>query len=458
MQNTQYVIRAVSHGKPIDMANLFAPYSHQAWSLLLDSAGQREQDSRYDILLHTPAITIETRGSQTRVVDHVNNTATDHTDDPIELARGIHQHFIHSVNHIDSVAEHDLPFIAGIAGMFGYDLGRRFEHVPYPFSERLDCPDMALGLYTRSLIYDKQQQCLYDCRPLNAQPFTLPESDHHTAQAFKLTSAWQSNTSHAHYVNNIGVIKDYLVAGDCYQVNFAQRFTARYQGDEWQAYCQLRAANKAPFSTYMRLDNNCILSISPERFLSVKDGVVETKPIKGTRPRGATPDKDNALAAELVSSEKDRAENLMIVDLLRNDISKHCKPMSVKVPKPFELESFAAVHHLVSTVTGELDEHSDPFALLRDAFPGGSITGAPKIRAMQVIDELETAERNIYCGSIGYVGLHMDMDTSICIRTLLTENGNIHCWAGGGIVLDSDAEAEYQETLDKVNKILPVLA
>ena len=440
------------------MANLFAPYSHQAWSLLLDSAGQREQDSRYDILLHSPAITLETRGSQTRVVDHVNNTATDHTDDPIELARGIHHHFIHSVNHIDSDAEHDLPFIAGIAGMFGYDLGRRFEHVPYPFSERLDCPDMALGLYTRSLIYDKKQQCLYDCRPLNAQPFTLPESEQHTEQAFKLTSAWQSNTSHAHYVDNIGMIKDYLVAGDCYQVNFAQRFTARYQGDEWQAYCQLRAANKAPFSTYMRLDNNCILSISPERFLSVKDGVVETKPIKGTRPRGATPDEDNALAAELVSSEKDRAENLMIVDLLRNDISKHCKPMSVKVPKPFELESFAAVHHLVSTVTGELDEHSDPFTLLRDAFPGGSITGAPKIRAMQVIDELENAQRNIYCGSIGYVGLHMDMDTSICIRTLLTENGNIHCWAGGGIVLDSDAEAEYQETLDKVNKILPVLA
>ena len=164
------------------------------------------------------------------------------------------------------------------------------------------------------------------------------------------------------------------------------------------------------------------------------------------------------MAAELGSSEKDRAENLMIVDLLRNDISKHCKPMSVKVPKPFELESCAAVHHLVSTVTGELDEHSDPFTLLRDAFPGGSITGAPKIRAMQVIDELESAQRNIYCGSIGYVGLHMDMDTSICIRTLLTENGNIHCWAGGGIVLDSDAEAEYQETLDKVNKILPVLA
>jgi len=191
--------------------------------------------------------------------------------------------------------------------------------------------------------------------------------------------------------------------------------------------------------------------------LRVKDGIVETKPIKGTRPRFKNPLKDKASADSLLSAEKDRSENLMIVDLLRNDISKHCKPHSVKVPALFALESYEAVHHLVSTVTGELNETASPLELLAAAFPGGSITGAPKIRAMEVIDELEPHRRNIYCGSVFYMGYREDMDSSICIRTVLAENNRLHCWAGGGIVLDSVPTEEYQETLDKVSKILPVL-
>jgi para-aminobenzoate synthetase component 1 len=238
----------------------------------------------------------------------------------------------------------------------------------------------------------------------------------------------------------------------------AQRFIADFEGNIWQAYCELRNQNQAPFSAYYNLAQGCIASISPERFLRVKDGVVETKPIKGTRPRFSNLEKDKSSAQSLLSAEKDRAENLMIVDLLRNDLSKHCKAHSVKVPALFALESYEAVHHLVSTVTGELIDASSPLELLASAFPGGSITGAPKIRAMEVIDELEPHRRHIYCGSVFYMGYREDMDSSICIRTVLAENNRLHCWAGGGIVLDSVPSDEYQETLDKVSKILPVLA
>ncbi len=199
------------------------------------------------------------------------------------------------------------------------------------------------------------------------------------------------------------------------------------------------------------------MSISPERFLQVRDNKVQTKPIKGTRPRGTTLEQDQINIEQLQQSKKDQAENLMIVDLLRNDLSRSCSPGSIDVPALFQIETFEAVHHLVSTVTGKLESDKSALDLLRGAFPGGSITGAPKIRAMQIIDELEPDKRNIYCGSIGYIDVNGNMDTSICIRTLLCEGDQIYCWAGGGIVLDSVGTEEYQESLDKVSKILPVL-
>ena len=191
--------------------------------------------------------------------------------------------------------------------------------------------------------------------------------------------------------------------------------------------------------------------------MQVKGKQVETKPIKGTRKRDKDPERDSALSEELLGSEKDKAENLMIVDLLRNDLSKHCEPHSVTVPQLFALESYPAVHHMVSTVLGTLKQRVSPLLLLKGAFPGGSITGAPKLRAMQIIAELEPDKRSIYCGSIGYIGVKNDMDTNICIRTVLAENNHLYCWAGGGIVLDSDIESEYQESLDKVARILPIL-
>ncbi len=253
-------------------------------------------------------------------------------------------------------------------------------------------------------------------------------------------------------------IQEYLAAGDCYQINLTQRFSAPYQGDEWQAYCLLATANKAPFSAFIRLPESALLSLSPERFLLLDGRHIETKPIKGTRPRHPDPTTDRQVARELAQADKDRSENLMIVDLLRNDIGRVSRPGSVSVPHLFAVESFPAVHHLVSTIHGELDARWQGVDLLRACFPGGSITGAPKIRAMEIIEELEPQRRNAYCGSIGYLSQHGRMDTSICIRTLIAEAGRLHCWAGGGIIADSDADSEYQETYDKVARILPPLS
>ncbi|STQ80523.1 Para-aminobenzoate synthase component 1 [Hafnia alvei] len=236
-----------------------------------------------------------------------------------------------------------------------------------------------------------------------------------------------------------------------------QRFSASYQGDEWQAFLRLNEHNKAPFSAFVRLPESAILSVSPERFLQLEQKNISTRPIKGTLPRLADPIADKLQAKKLASSRKDQAENLMIVDLMRNDVGRVAQAGSVRVPELFVVEPFPAVHHLVSTITATLPNNLDATDLLRACFPGGSITGAPKIRAMQIIEELEPQRRNVYCGSIGYMSCCGNMDTSITIRTLLAENGKIYCWAGGGIVADSQVDAEYQETFDKVGKILPIL-
>jgi para-aminobenzoate synthetase component 1 len=252
-------------------------------------------------------------------------------------------------------------------------------------------------------------------------------------------------------------VQEYLKSGDCYQVNLAQRFNACYEGDEWQAFEQLNAANRAPFSAFIRLPESVILSLSPERFILLEGKNIQTRPIKGTLPRLADPIADAQQAEKLANSPKDRAENLMIVDLLRNDIGRVAVPGSVKVPELFVVEPFPAVHHLVSTITAQLPQHLQATDLLRACFPGGSITGAPKVRAMEIIEELEPQRRNAWCGSIGYLSFCGNMDTSITIRTLTAEGGKLYCSAGGGIVADSVESAEYQETFDKVNRILPQL-
>ncbi|MFM5447379.1 aminodeoxychorismate synthase component I [Aeromonas veronii] len=425
--------------------------------MLLESAGPLGADNGFDIITADPLATLETRGEVTSL--RVGANISKHHEDPLALLAHTQQQLL---GELELCATH-LPFIGGALGLFGYDLGRRFERLPEQAAADIAVPDMAVGIYDWALLRnvaagDWQLVHWGDEAGLANRLAWLEQQQAKPAPSFALQGSWQSNMSRAEYGEKFARIQEYLAAGDCYQINLTQRFSAPYQGDEWQAYCLLATANKAPFSAFIRLPESALLSLSPERFLLLDGRHIETKPIKGTRPRHPDPAIDRQVARELAQADKDRSENLMIVDLLRNDIGRVSRPGSVSVPHLFAVESFPAVHHLVSTIHGELDARWQGVDLLRACFPGGSITGAPKIRAMEIIEELEPQRRNAYCGSIGYLSQHGRMDTSICIRTLIAEAGRLHCWAGGGIIADSDADSEYQETYDKVARILPPLS
>ncbi len=251
------------------------------------------------------------------------------------------------------------------------------------------------------------------------------------------------------YIAAVARAKEYIAAGDIFQVNLSQRFSAELLCHPWQLYRRAREINPAPFAAYLGFDDGVVASHSPERFLQVEDDTITTRPIKGTRPRGMTPEEDARLAEELLNSEKDRAELVMIVDLERNDLGRVCSYGSVKVPELLTLESYATVHHLVSTVVGKLHDERSVAELLKATFPGGSITGAPKVRSMEIIDELEPTQRAVYTGSVGWIGFDGDMDLNIVIRTFLINEKGVHWQVGGGIVADSDPVAEYEETLAK---------
>ncbi|MDX6019865.1 aminodeoxychorismate synthase component 1 [Scandinavium sp. V105_16] len=430
----------------------FAPLSTAPWAMLLHSGFAEHPHNRFDILVADPVVTVETKGITTRICCAEGDF--DSTDDPLSLLK----------RELDkcglNVATHpDIPFQGGALGLFGYDLGRRFETLPEHAQADMHVPDMAVGIYRWALIVDHRLQKVsllsHDCPHQRLAWLVAQQAK--SRQPFALTSPWHSNMTREEYGEKFRQVQAYLHSGDCYQVNLAQRFQAHYSGDEWQAFCQLNQANRAPFSAFIRLNASAVLSLSPERFIQLDNQQIQTRPIKGTLPRLPDAEQDRQQAEKLRASPKDRAENLMIVDLMRNDIGRVAVPGSVRVPELFVVEPFPAVHHLVSTITAKLPASLHATDLLRAAFPGGSITGAPKVRAMEIIDELEPHRRNAWCGSIGYISLCGNMDTSITIRTLTAAEGRIVCSAGGGVVADSDEQAEYQETFDKVNRILQQL-
>ena len=431
----------------------FAPLSASPWAMMLHSGYANHPHSRYDIVVAEPRITLVTRGKTTDI-SHADGTVTTSQDDPLALL-----HDALASCAFNEAAIPDLPFIGGAVGLFGYDLGRRFENLPQLAQADINVPDMAVGVYDWALIVDHHRQVvtLLSYGDVHARQAWLAQQSAPTAQPFTLTSRWQSNMSREQYGEKFRQVQAYLQSGDCYQVNLAQRFQASYQGDEWQAFVRLNHSNRAPFSAFLRFDDSAILSLSPERFIQLEQGQIQTRPIKGTLPRLDDPQADAEQANRLANSAKDRAENLMIVDLMRNDIGRVAVPGSVRVPELFVVEPFPAVHHLVSTITAMLPPTLHATDLLRAAFPGGSITGAPKVRAMEIIDELEPHRRNAWCGSIGYLSACGNMDTSITIRTVTATQGTLYCSAGGGLVADSEEAAEYQETFDKVNRILSQL-
>lgn len=420
--------------------------------VLLDSAASNDPRGRYSILSADPALVINAEDGE-RGLSTIERLRT----------------ALKALGPASWPEQLQLPFGAGALGFISYDFGRALERIPEQTNPDIQLPALQMGIYHWSLISDNTMQRRWlVCHPavdieyqrqLLERLHPAEPNDRPVVQSgrFALKQPFAAERSKSEYLQSFERIQHYIRAGDCYQVNLAQRFSAACQGDPLTAYQQLRQSCPTPFAAYLESAGHAILSLSPERFLKVEDRQVETRPIKGTRPRDVTADQDRALADELRHSPKDRAENLMIVDLLRNDLGRACTFGSVRVPELFSIESYPNVHHLVSSITGTLAEDQDALSLLAGAFPGGSITGAPKIRAMQIIEELEPVRRSLYCGSIGYIGCEGQMDLNIAIRSLVHQNDHLYCWGGGGIVADSDGDEEYQESLTKVRVLMESL-
>lgn len=443
-----------------DAEPLFARLRHLEGAIWLDSGKPRSLQGRFDIISAQPEYWLEAH----RGVAHLTamHGASEPCDpDPYTAA----DQLLEAMGKFESGYSH-LPFIGGLIGYWRYDAGLPFHGLAARTMDNArPLPAQKQGWYGWALILNHEAgegwlvfhpACNHATKRQVQDLLNATEPAPHSP-SFVLDSPFRPEIPHTHYLDALARIRDYIAAGDCYQVNYAQRFSAAYQGDPWNAYRILRRTLPSPYGAYLDWDGEAVLCCSPERFLKVSVNQVEAKPIKGTIARGSTLAEDEKNALSLLNSAKDRAENLMIVDLLRNDLGRHCQPGSIRVPKLFALESFANVHHLVSTVTGTLQADSTPLQLLRDAFPGGSITGAPKKRAMEIIAELETCDRGLYCGSIGYMSANGRLDTNIAIRTLTARDRRIHCWGGGGIVADSVPEKEYEESVQKVQVLMEAL-
>ncbi len=440
---------------PIDA---FARVHMLPYSLFLDSSDNGHADSRYSYVVSHPCEMIEAYGRMVRITNRERQTSLE-KDPFIALQERM------DTWTLDLERDMDLPpFQGGAAGFFGYDLARTMEILPDQTRYDENVPDMAFGIYDQVLAFDHdlnkcwlitqatdEAQAKRKRRPLLAL-YTGPVP-HRKANTDSLR--WEADKTVQHYTSDIQKVIDYINKGDLFQANISQHFEAQVPMgfDAFEHYRTLRTVNPAPYAAFMNVGPLKISSASPERFLSVSDGHVETKPIKGTVPHVEDKTQDEKNKAQLMDSAKDRAENIMIVDLLRNDLSKVCLPVSVEVTQLCALETFSSVHHLVSTIVGELKESYTPLDAIKACFPGGSITGAPKVRAMEVIEELETTRRGPYCGSIAYIGFNGQMNSNILIRTLVYENQTIRLHVGGGITTKSDPKSEHQETLDKAEAL-----
>ncbi|MEY8203453.1 MAG: anthranilate synthase component I family protein [Bermanella sp.] len=355
--------------------------------------------------------------------------------------------------------DHRLPFIGGLLGHVSYDLGKSATKKPTHGLSFANQPKLLAGLYTWAFVIDHVEAKTHlvywhgISTVTQASLLQLFTRSHQVQEdSFELTRPFSPLWQQQHYQQKIQSIHDYINNGDCYQINLAQCFKAAYRGSTIAAYQRLKEAAQVPYASYFECDELHFASLSPEMFIHCDAGHITTKPIKGTQPRGSSPTADEHNKRQLKESRKDRAENLMIVDLLRNDLSINAT--QVRVPKLFNIESFTTVHHLVSTITAQLKPESSPLRLFLEAFPGGSITGAPKKRAMEIIAELEGFPRSFYCGSAFYYSVNGNFSSNILIRSFLFQDDEILTWSGGGIIADSKWQLEYQESLDKISRLM----
>jgi para-aminobenzoate synthetase component 1 len=464
---------------------LFELVKDKPYSFFLDSGMDPRRLGRYSFLGTGPFLVISSRGSE------------------VTLIRG-QEHEVQHGNPFDTIGklleayrlDHcpaPVPFLGGAVGYFGYDLCHFVERLPSTATDDLRLPESYLAFYDTVVAFDHLEDKAYlvatgfpemeEGRRLRRARMRLEEMKDWLCASHSVIASeakqsrgrncfvvaapgngrqnkemtLKSNFTPEEYMKAVNRVREYIAAGDVFQVNVSQRFEADLKISSFELYRRLRTVNPAPFASYLNFPEVAIVSASPERFLKVQSDLVETRPIKGTRPRGNDSVEDERLAHELTQSAKDHAENLMIVDLERNDLGRVCRYGTVKVTELAILETFPTVFHLTSTVTGRLRRGKSNVDLLRATFPGGSITGAPKVRAMEIIDELEPTKRSVYTGSIGYIGFNEDMDINIVIRTFLIKEGKAYFQVGGGIIYDSDPDAEFAETLDKAKALIQAL-
>jgi len=443
------------------------------FSFFLDSGMDAHKLGRYSFVGSEPFLVLSTHGSEITLTRGTEKSSLN--GNPFDVVNNLLETY-----HLDSYSP-PVPFIGGAVGYFSYDLCHFIERLPATAVDDLKLPECYFGFYDLVLAFDNLQGKTYiistgfpelgetaridrATRRLNEMKDTLadvPPSS--TGTPFMSISSpmkqvtLKGGFTHKEYVNAVKKARQYIIAGDIFEVNLSQRFEAELSITPYELYKRLRQINPAPFACYLCFDEVSVVSASPERFLRLQGDWVETRPIKGTRPRGKTPEEDEVLANELLSSAKDRAENMMIVDLERNDLGRVCRFGTVKVTELATLEVFPTVFHLTSTVEGRLKEGKNGTDLLKATFPGGSITGAPKVRAMEIIDELEPTKRSVYTGDIGYLSFNGNLDLNIAIRTFLVKGRKAYFQVGGAVVYDSDPESEYQETLDKGRALIDAL-
>jgi para-aminobenzoate synthetase component I len=444
-----------------DPAKIFSNISSEKWAILLESSKIANSLGQFSFIVSDPFLTLESKEGNL-----IQDGRLTQADPWQALQTHLKKYTLPKIHELP-------PLQGGAVGYFSYDLCHSLEKLPRPAKNDLQFSDMMVGFYDTVIAFDHlkkrawiissgfpetddtkrakraKERCAHFLEKITRNALNFEQN------AICKEEDIESNFSETKYLNAVQKAIDYIKAGDIFEVNLSQRFSAKLPMNlkPFQLYLRLREFNAAPFAAYLNLGDTVIASASPERFLKLNDRFVETRPIKGTRPRGASKEEDQKLKEELRMSEKDHAENVMIVDLLRNDLSKVCKDESVHVPQLCEIESYATVHHLVSVVQAELRDIYTAVDLLKACFPGGSITGAPKIRAMEIIAEIEPVHRGPYCGSLGYISFSGDMDTSIIIRTFLIKNEMITFQAGGAIVADSSPNDEYHETLNKASAL-----
>jgi para-aminobenzoate synthetase component I len=457
-------VRAIELDDSRGMADIFDEVACLPYSCFLDSSLRMRKYGEYSFIGFDPYLVVTTSGREALFKARNGEVLSKSDVDPFEALRTA----LRATTLSHGPGGGLPPFTGGGIGYLSYELGRYVEHLPESVTDDLGLPEMAFAFFDRVLACElaSGRKWLLVC----SQEAADAEAAFRSAKTRIEPGAGTTNAKEAHvpdqssgdkdisfecgftrdqYLASVDKVKDYILAGDIYQANLSQRFSAPLVEPAWDLYRRLRVKNAAPFSAYLNFGDFAVASSSPERFLKVVGQDVETRPIKGTTRRYPDALEDEKSREQLLNSSKDRAELSMIVDLERNDLGRVCEYGSVVVEEHAVLESYATVHHLVSTVTGTMHEGQDIIDLLRASFPGGSITGAPKIRSIEIIDELEPTARSVYTGAIGYMGLDGRCDLNVAIRTMIISGGRVFFQVGGGIVADSQPESEFQETLDK---------